>query len=471
MAPDVAALILAAGKGTRMRSSRPKVLFEVGGRPMVAWALERARGAGANPAVVVVGHAAESVEAAVADRFPEGVRFALQAEQLGTGHAAKVGLDALEGFEGHVLILSGDVPLLTQASVNALLAGLAEGCPVALLSTELDDPTGYGRVLRTEDGVARIVEHKDASEAERAVNEVNAGIYAVEASFLRSALGRIGSDNAQSEYYLTDIVELALRDGHRVSGIVVGAEEVMGANDRAQLANLERLANARTIRAHLAAGVGFVAPELTRVGPDVEIGADALIHPGVHLRGHTKIGAGAVIDVGCVLTDAEVGPGVTLHPYSVLESARVDEGGSVGPFARLRPEAHLEAGARVGNFVEVKKSTLGKGAKANHLAYIGDAHIGAGANVGAGTITCNYDGTNKHPTRIGDGTFIGSNSTLVAPVDIGAQSYVAAGSVITEPVPGGSLSFGRARQTNKEGRAAEVRAAAAAEKARRNRAK
>lgn len=448
-----------------MRSNRPKVLFEVGGAPMLEWPIRRARAVGAAPVVVVVGHEAASVEAAVRTRFAEGVAFAEQTERLGTGHAAKVGMGPLEGFEGKVLILYGDVPLLEAESLQRLLDLVTPERPVALISTELDNPTGYGRIVRDEAGnVVAVVEHKDASEAQREIREVNAGIYAVEASFLRSALGRIGNANAQKEYYLTDIVDLAVGDARAVSGLIVEPAQVQGANDRAQLAELERLANRRTIHRHLVAGVTFLDPERTTVEAHVEIGPDAVIHAGVHLRGQTRVGAGAVIDVGCVLTDAEVGPRSVVHPYSVLESARVAEACSVGPFARLRPEAVLEDGAKVGNFVEVKKATLGLGAKVNHLSYIGDAEVGAGANVGAGTITCNYDGVGKHQTKIGEKVFVGSNSTLVAPLELGEGTYVAAGSVVTRSVPEGALALGRSRQVNKEGRAEMIRQAAEAKK-------
>jgi bifunctional UDP-N-acetylglucosamine pyrophosphorylase/glucosamine-1-phosphate N-acetyltransferase len=466
-ARDVGALVLAAGRGTRMKSSRPKVLFEVGGEPMVAWVVRAARAAGAGRVACVVGHGADAVEAAVEARFPGLARFARQTELLGTGHAARVGLEALSDLEGPVLILSGDVPLLEAASLEALLDEVEPGRrPVALLTTALEDPTGYGRVLRDEAGhVVRIVEHADATRAERACAEINAGVYAVDADFLRSALGRLSTDNAQGEYYLTDIVALALHDDLLVAGLEVNRAEVQGANDRAQLAALERLARDRAAARHLEAGVSLLDPESAWIQPQVEIAPDAVIHPGVHLRGRTRVGAGAVIDVGCVLTDAEIGPGARVHPYSVIESARVGPACDVGPYARLRPEAVLEAGARVGNFVEVKRSTLGEGAKANHLTYLGDARIGPGANVGAGTITCNYDGVGKHRTDIGAEVFVGSNSILVAPVRIGDASYVAAGSVVTEEVPAGSLAFGRARQVNKEGRAEAVREAARLRKA------
>ncbi|MEO1231843.1 MAG: bifunctional UDP-N-acetylglucosamine diphosphorylase/glucosamine-1-phosphate N-acetyltransferase GlmU [Myxococcota bacterium] len=462
----LAAIILAAGQGTRMKSTRAKVLFEVAGEPMIAWPVRRALGMGADPVVVVVGHQAETVEAAVEARFPGRTRAALQAERLGTGHAARTGLDTLPDFQGVVLILYGDVPLLEEKSLRSLIACVGSNRPVAVMTTELPDPTGYGRILRDEAGnVTRIVEHKDATEAERKVSEVNAGIYAVESNFLRSALSRLKSDNAQGEYYVTDIVDLARGDGLEVAGELVDAEEVQGANDRRQLAQLERLARRRAVERHLAAGVSFLDPETTWVGPEVEIGVDAVIHAGVHLRGKTSVGAGCIVDVGSVLTDARLEPEAVVHPYSVIEGASMGPRSQLGPFGRLRPAARLEAGARVGNFVEVKKATLGEGAKANHLAYIGDAEVGPGANLGAGTITCNYDGVGKYRTEVGEGVFVGSNSTLVAPLSIGKGAYVAAGSVLTDPVPEDALALGRARQVVKSDRAPSVRAAAVKRKA------
>lgn len=464
--PKLAALILAAGQGTRMKSTRAKVLFEVGGAPMIAWPVRRALNLGADPVVVVVGHEADAVKAALDTRFPGRIRTALQAERLGTGHAAKVGLDAIENFEGVVMILYGDVPLLEAQSLEALRSQVRSTHPVAVMTTRLQDPTGYGRIVRRADGqVVRIVEHKDATEAERALDEVNAGLYAVEAGFLRSALARLRNDNQQSEYYLTDIVDIALQDKLHVSAHVVAPAEVQGANTRAQLAELETLARTRTLHRHMEAGVTIIDPATTYIESEVEIGPETVVHPGVHLRGRTRIGRDCTIDVGSILTDAELNDEVCVHPYSILEGASVGRGCSVGPFARLRPQAELGEGAKVGNFVEVKKSSLGAGAKANHLAYIGDAQVGAGSNVGAGTITCNYDGVGKHQTVLGEGVFVGSNSTLVAPLKVGDGSYVGAGSVLTDPVPDQALALGRARQITKPGRAPAVRAAAEAKKA------
>lgn len=463
MTPPLAAVVLAAGQGTRMKSSRAKVLHPVCGKPMVAYPVALARQLGADPVVLVVGHQAEAVEAEVRGHFPQGVGFQLQAEQKGTGHAVIEGMKGLEGFEGRVLILYGDVPLLTAPTLERLSAALDEGAPLALVTFELEDPTGYGRIVRDEaQNLVRIVEHKDASAAERQVREVNAGIYCVESGFLRDALARLKNDNAQGEYYLTDIVGFAIDDGHRVAHTLADPMEVAGANDRAQLAELDRAMQARINEAHMKSGVTIVNPETVRIEAGVTIGRDTVVQPNVHLRGETSIGEGCTVDTGCVFTNAKVGPGVTFKPYTIIEDAAVHDEAIIGPFSRLRPGAEIMRGAHVGNFVELKKATLGPGAKANHLAYIGDAAVGAKANIGAGTITCNYDGYGKYRTDIGENAFVGSNSTLVAPVRIGDNAYVAAGSTITDETPDDALALGRARQTVKEGRATTLRAKAKA---------
>jgi bifunctional UDP-N-acetylglucosamine pyrophosphorylase/glucosamine-1-phosphate N-acetyltransferase len=461
----VAAVVLAAGKGTRMKSAIPKVLHPACGKPLVAWPVEAVIAAGAAPVVVVTGHGREHVEAALTGRFP-GARMAHQAEQKGTGHAAQVALAALEGFSGTVLIVYGDCPLLTSTSLAALVELRARmGSPVALWTTRLQDPTGYGRIVRGKDGLLeRIVEQRDASPSERAVDEINPGVYAVDATFLRAALGKLKANNAQGELYLTDIVALARDEGRAVPTLEVPAEETLGVNDRAQLAEAATVLRARVVRRAMLDGVSFVDPATAYVDATVRFGIDVLIGPHVTLAGSTTIGEGAQIGAGCVLTDTVVEPGVVMHPYSVCDSAKVGTRAIVGPFSRLRPAAVLEEGAHVGNFVELKKTRLGKGAKANHLAYLGDADIGAGTNIGAGTITCNYDGVGKHVTQIGDDVFIGSNSTLVAPVVVEKRAYVAAGSVVTERVPEDALALGRARQTNKEGYAKKVRDKTAARK-------
>jgi len=467
----LAAVVLAAGQGTRMKSTKAKVLHPVCGLPMVSYPIALSRRLGAKPVVLVVGHQAEAVQAEVERHFPEGVGFQLQAEQHGTGHAVIEGMKGLEGFEGRIFILYGDVPLLTQATLERLNSSMDAGAPLSLVTFELDDPTGYGRIVRDDEGrLLRIVEHKDANEQERAFKEVNAGIYCVEAGFLRSALSRLNNDNAQKEYYLTDIVGFAIDDGHTVAHTLADPLEVSGANDRAQLSELDLAMRRRINTQHMKAGVTLVDPESTYIEASVTIGQDTVIQPNVHLRGATEIAEGCSIDTGCVFTDAKVGPAVTFKPYTIIEDARVRDEAIVGPFSRLRPGADIMQQAHVGNFVEFKKATLGPGAKANHLAYIGDASIGAKANVGAGTITCNYDGYGKYKTEIGEGAFVGSNSTLVAPVSIGDNAYVAAGSTITDPVPTDALAFGRARQLVKPERAPKLRAdakaaAAAAKKA------
>jgi bifunctional UDP-N-acetylglucosamine pyrophosphorylase/glucosamine-1-phosphate N-acetyltransferase len=462
----IAAVVLAAGQGTRMKSAVPKVLHPVGGLPLAAHPIRLALGLDAAPVVVVVGHQAERVERTLGAAFPGRVRFALQAEQLGTGHAVQCALPALEGFDGVVVILAGDVPLLRRATVERLLAALdgdAERRPVVAAATMiLDDPTGYGRIVRDAAGrLTGIVEHKDATPEQRAIRETNAGIYAVDAAFLRAALARLRNDNAQREYYLTDVVAFAAADPRGAAAVVVDDPwEVAGANDRAQLADLDRALRRRTNRAHMLAGVTMIDPDSTYVGLDVELAPDVTLGPGVHLRGKTRVARGATIDAGAILTDVEVGEDVEIRAYSVLDDARVERAAIIGPFSRLRPGAEIGPEAHVGNFVEIKKATLGPGAKANHLAYVGDARVGARANVGAGTITCNYDGYGKYLTDIGDDVFVGSNSTLVAPVKLGDRAYVAAGSTITDPVEADALALGRARQVDKPGRAPALRAAA-----------
>lgn len=456
----IATVILAAGQGTRMKSDLPKVLHRLGGEPMVSYPIRLATELGSDQIVVVVGHGGDQVEAFTKQSFGDQIRFVTQETQEGTGHATRVGMTGVDDdFAGRVLILYGDVPLLTRATVQAMSDRMDEtGEKIGLITTELENPFGYGRIVREDGLVRRIVEEKDATDEERKIREVNAGIYLVEAAFLRSALARLSNDNAQGEYYLTDIVGFAIGDGLTVGTVLAPPEEVRGANRRSELAELAAMLRRRINTAHMDAGVSIVDPERTYIGDRVTIGRDTTIEPGVHLRGDTKIGKGCHIDAGCVVTDAVVEDGVRINPYSVLEEATVRNDATIGPFTRLRPKADIGEGARVGNFVEIKKTKLAKGAKANHLAYLGDAVVGEKANVGAGTITCNYDGYGKHLTEIGDGVFVGSNSTLVAPVKLGAGAYIGAGSTITDEVGQDDLALGRGRQVNKQGRAAQVRA-------------
>jgi bifunctional UDP-N-acetylglucosamine pyrophosphorylase / glucosamine-1-phosphate N-acetyltransferase len=421
-----------------------------------------------NPIVLVIGHQKDVVREKVDALFPGRIAFAEQTEQRGTGHAVMEGMKRLEAYKGRVLLLYGDVPLLRPSTIARLVKEADDKfLEVALISTIVSEPKGYGRVVRSSPAssggkIERIVEEKEATDGERKIQEINAGIYLVESAFLRKALSALKADNAQKEYYLTDIVEIAIREGRKVGALSVeDSGEVLGANTRGEIAALDRIVRARINERVMAEGVSLVDPANTYISARAKIGRDTLIHPGVHIRGETEIGEGCTIDAGAVLTDAKIAANVEIKPYSVIEHASVAKGAIIGPFARLRPGARILEGAHVGNFVELKNAELGKGAKANHLAYLGDATIGEGSNIGAGTITCNYDGFGKYKTEIGENVFIGSNATLVAPVKIDNDAYVAAGSTITDAVKESDLAFGRARQVNKDGRAREIRKEAA----------
>ncbi len=451
--PPLAAVVLAAGKGTRMKSRAAKVLHEIGGRPLAWYAVKRALDAGASPVVVVVGHQAEAVQAALVASLPGApLRFAVQEKQLGTAHAVLAARRALRGHDGPVAILSGDVPLLeTDTLLKVVRARARARVPVAFATMTLESPRGYGRVVRDAGGrPSRIVEEKDASDAERAIREVNAGLYCADATFLWKSLAKVGADNAQEEFYLTDLVSMAARRDGAVA-VEVPPEEASGVNDREELARAAKVLLRRRARALLRAGVTIEDPERFDCDEGVEVGPDTTIEPNVRLLGRTRIGASCRIGAGAILRDVVLAEQVTVNPYTVADQSTVGARAVVGPFSRLRPESAIGEEAHVGNFVETKKTVLGKGAKANHLTYLGDAVIGERTNVGAGTITCNYDGEKKHPTRIGAGAFIGSDSILVAPIEIGDRAYVAAGSTLTESVPAGALALGRARQTTKEG--------------------
>ena len=449
----LAAIVLAAGKGTRMRSSKAKVLHELGGRPLGWYPVKRALDAGADPVVIVVGHQAEAVEAALAAALPGApIRFAVQAKQLGTANAVLAAKGALRGWKGPVAIVSGDTPLLEAETLRRVVAARSRArAALAFATMTLEAPHGYGRVLRDPSGrPARVIEEKDASAEERAVREVNAGLYCAEAKFLWKALARVGARNAQREFYLPDLVEIAARRGRAVA-VDVDAAQASGVNDREELARAAKVLLRRRASALMRSGVSIEDPDRFDCDEGVEIGADTVIEPGVRLLGRTRIGARCRIGAGAVLRDMALANGATVLPYVVANESSIAEKAIVGPFSRLRPGSEIGEEAHIGNFVETKKSRIGKGAKANHLAYLGDSFVGSKTNVGAGTITCNYDGEKKHQTRIGDGAFIGSDSILVAPIEIGDGAYVAAGSVLTDPVPAGALALGRARQVTKEG--------------------
>ena len=437
----LAAIILAAGKGTRMKSALHKVLHPIAGRPMLAHLVEAVGVLGAGRTVVVAGAGREQIEAFAQ---PLGLEVAVQAEQRGTAHAVAQARDALAGFEGDVLILYGDVPLVPAETMARMVARLHEAdAPAAVvLGFRPKEALAYGRILAEPDGrILRMVEFKDASTEERAVDLCNSGLMAVRARDLWPLLARVGNDNAAGEYYLPDIVMLATADGRHAAVIETGEDEVAGVNSRAELAHVEALWQARRRARAMVEGASLIAPETvwfawdTRLGADVTIGPNVVFGPGVSIEG-----------------------GATIHAFSHIEGATVAKGAIVGPFARLRPGAEIGEGAHVGNFVEVKKARLGAGAKANHLTYLGDAEVGAGSNIGAGTITCNYDGFGKYLTRIGAGAFIGSNSALVAPVAIGDGAIVAAGSVVTRDVAADALAVARGEQAEKPGSAARFRA-------------
>jgi bifunctional UDP-N-acetylglucosamine pyrophosphorylase / glucosamine-1-phosphate N-acetyltransferase len=443
----IAAVVLAAGKGTRMKSDKAKVLHEASGRPIGFFPIRAALALDASPVVVVVGHQAERVEQELSRLFAGApLRFAVQAEQLGTGHAVLCAEQALRGFEGSVLILAGDVPLIRAETLQKLV-GASQGADLALLTFRARQPKGYGRVVRKPDGaVARIVEEKDASAEERKIDEVNASIYLAGADFLFRALHGLGRGNAQSEYYLTDIVAKG-----RAVAVEAEEAEVSGVNDRAELAaSAARLRERRNAQL-MKDGVTLIDPAVTYVDEGVEVGPDTVLEPLVWLRGKTRVGRGARIGQGCVIVDTEIADGAQILPYSHLTESRVGADATVGPFARLRPGAQLAEQAHVGNFVELKKTVLGKGSKANHLTYLGDTVVGEGCNIGAGTITCNYDGKSKHLTTIEDGAFIGSDTQLVAPVTVHKDAYVGTGTTVREDVPAGALAVSAGKQRNIEG--------------------
>ena len=469
-------IVLAAGKGTRMKSALPKVLHRLAGKPLLAHVLDT--GATLEPAsiTVVVGHGAEAVRETIEregagrsggpsggqrpsdgqngvpieEQNPVPIRWALQAEQLGTGHAVRQGLDGIEA-DDTVLITYGDVPLTRSSTYRALIDACGADT-LGLLTLMVEDPTGYGRVLREGGAVVGVIEQKDASEDQLGIHEINAGVVAIRGGALATLIARIDDDNAQGEYYLTDIFALAVREGLSIEAVhPEDGWEVDGVNSRAQLARLERLHQGNLAEALMDGGVSLADPARLDVRGTLECGTDVTIDVNCVFAGHCRLGANVTIGPNCTISDCTLADGVAVHANSVLEGAEVGEGASVGPFARLRPGTRLDADTRVGNFVEVKNATFGAGSKANHLSYVGDSEVGAGANIGAGTITCNYDGANKHRTRIGEGAFIGSNAALVAPLEIGDGATVGAGSTIGRDVPPNVLAVTRAEQRHVEG--------------------
>ncbi|WP_207060717.1 bifunctional UDP-N-acetylglucosamine diphosphorylase/glucosamine-1-phosphate N-acetyltransferase GlmU [Motiliproteus sp. SC1-56] len=442
-------IILAAGQGTRMKSQLPKVLHPLAGKPMVGHVLDTAAALKPAHMHLVVGHGSDQLRGYLAGRKDaDAINIVEQTEQLGTGHAVDQAMPQVDP-NSTVLVLYGDVPLTTLATLQQLVS-LADAQRLGLLTVTLEDPTGYGRIVRDHDHqVVAIVEHKDASEAELAIAEINTGILALPAAWLKQWLPALSADNAQGEYYLTDIIAMAAAARHTIDAVQPGAEqEVQGVNNRLQLAALERWYQQQQAEHWMTEGVTLMDPARVDFRGDIHIGQDVTLDVNVILEGRVRIGDGVEIGANCVIRDSEIAPGTVIKSHSLLDGASVAEGCDVGPFARLRPGTELARGAKVGNFVETKKAKVGEGSKINHLSYVGDADLGREVNVGAGTITCNYDGVNKHKTEIDDGAFIGSNTSLVAPVRVGKGATTAAGSTITKAVADGALGVARGRQVS-----------------------
>ena len=439
-------IILAAGKGTRMRSTLPKVLQPLAGRPLLGHVIETAKKLNAANIITIYGHGGNLVQQAFAQ---ENVEWVEQAEQLGTGHAVKVTLPVLP-TDGVSLILSGDVPCITEATLKKLLQASAE-TGIGIVTLTVDDATGYGRIVRKNGAIQAIVEHKDANDEQRKIKEFNTGIYCVNNAKLHEWLPKLSNENAQGEYYLTDIIAMAIADGLSVASVEPElAFEVEGVNDRVQLATLEREFQNNQAKKLMQQGVHLIDPARFDLRGHLSVGQDVRIDINVIIEGDCEFGDHVEIGAGCVIKNSKIAAGTKVQPYSIFDNAIVGADAQIGPFSRLRPGAKLADEVHIGNFVEVKNSSIGLGSKANHFTYLGDAEVGAGSNIGAGTITCNYDGANKFKTIIGDSAFIGSNSSLVAPVHIGNGATVGAGSVITRDVAENSLAFERSKQVAKE---------------------
>ena len=442
-------VILAAGMGTRMKSKMPKVLHTVCGKPLSKWVIDASKAAGADKVCAVVGHKAETVKEVLGDVCV----FALQAEQKGTGHAVMQAIDVIKNSKGEVVILNGDTPLITAETINKAIEYHKNNDNQATVITAiLDDATGYGRIVRDNDGsVLKIVEQKDASEEEKKINEVNSGMYVFDAQSLVYALDKITPNNAQGEYYLTDTLEILLSAGKKIGGYAISDnDEIRGINDRVQLNEAEKIMQKRINEYHMRNGVTMRNPESVYIEDGVEIGNDTEICQNVTIKSGTKIGSDCVIGSGSMLDRAVIHDGVDVLSSVILES-EVDEGTHVGPFAYIRPNCHVGKEVKVGDFVELKNSNIDDGTKISHLTYIGDSDVGKRVNFGCGTVTCNYDGKKKYRTTIGDDCFVGCNTNFVSPINVGDGVYIAAGSTITEDIPENSLSIARARQVNKEG--------------------
>jgi len=448
---EIHVVVLAAGQGTRMKSSLPKVLHPIAGRPMIERVLETANSLSPSTITLIVGHKADRVRDKLGNR--QNLAFALQEPQLGTAHALQQAEPALAGRAGSLILLSGDVPLLSPNTLKRLLeTHRGSGASATVVTATVDRPYGYGRIVRSRGRITRIVEERDASPTQRQIKEINSGIYAFDLAPLFEALRTIASQNAQGEFYLTDLIAIYRRRKLPVETLLIeNAQEIRGINSRSELAEVSRLVRQKKNEELMAAGVTFIDPATTYVDPEAEIAADTVLHPGVVIEGRTRIGAACEIQAYVRISDSEIGDRVTINSFCLISGAQVANGAALGPFAHLRPGTVVGEKAKIGNFVELKNTNLGPRSKANHLSYLGDATVGADVNVGAGTITCNYDGVNKHRTVIEDGAFIGSDSQLVAPVTVGKGAYVGAGSSIVADVPAGALGIARGRQNNVEG--------------------
>jgi bifunctional UDP-N-acetylglucosamine pyrophosphorylase / glucosamine-1-phosphate N-acetyltransferase len=448
---DTHVVILAAGKGTRMKSALPKVLHRVAGRPLIEHVLARAGELGPRSTTIVIGHEADTTKRSLS-RFPS-LTFVVQEPQLGTAHALLTTEPVLAKATGTLVLLSGDVPLLSRDTLTTLVdRHSSSGAAATVVTAIVDDPRGYGRIVRSGEQIARIVEDKDATPAEREIHEINSGIYAFALGGLFDAVRGIAAENAQREYYLPDLIAIFKRQGRVVETVTVSnPDEIRGINSRSELAAVSRIVRDEKTTALMAAGVTIDDPPTAYIDDGVTIGVDTVIHPGVSLEGRTTIGAGCEIHSGVRIVDSQIGDRVTIFNHCVIADARVAAGAKVGPFAHLRKDADVREGAKVGNFVELKHTVLGAGSKSAHLAYLGDATIGEHVNIGAGTITCNYDGVKKNQTVIEDGAFIGSDSQLVAPVTIGKGAYVGSGTTVRGNVPPGALAVSAGKQRNIDG--------------------